>query len=165
VTLLPGRGFCSIPKLKEAAERVENDGRPCYVYQMGDFDPSGLSAMETTRRALQRYAPNAEFIFETLALRPEQLEEMDRVRLEAALRPIKDDDTRAASFRAKYSAWFREHLGIECQCIELDALEPDYLRDLVREAIRRHITDQEIETRRIQAEREAAAIRRKLRLG
>jgi hypothetical protein len=165
VTLLPGRGFCSVTKLKEAAERVQRDGRPCYVYQLGDFDPSGESAMVVTRRTFERYAPDAKFIFETLALKPEQLLEMDRVRLEAALRPIKDKDTRAASFRAKYDAWFREHLGIECQCVELDALEPDYLRDLVRAAIQRHITDDEIETCRIRAEREAATIRRKLRLG
>ena len=163
--LLPVRGFCSVTKLQEAAERAEEDGRPCYVYQLGDFDPSGLSAMETSRNTLRRYAPGANFIFETLAITPAQLEAMERARFEAACRPVKANDTRAASFREQYDVWFREHFGMPCQCVELDALEPDHLRDLVREAIRRHVTDEEIETCRIRAEREAALVRRKLRLG
>ncbi len=54
------RGFASITYLQEAAEQIEADSRPTYVYVLTDFDPSGISIAEKveeelTERAVLRY--------------------------------------------------------------------------------------------------------------
>jgi hypothetical protein len=118
------RGFASITYLQEAAEDIERDGRPTYVYVLTDFDPSGVSIAEKVEEELTARAPYAEIVVERLAVDREQI-----VRWNLPTRPTKASDTRAAKFRQVYGT----------DSVELDAIPPNELRNLVRNAIDSHM--------------------------
>lgn len=44
VPLMPARGYSSLTFLHSAAEDMEDEDRPCHVYHLGDWDPSGQDA-------------------------------------------------------------------------------------------------------------------------
>jgi hypothetical protein len=73
---------------------------------------------------LRELAPDAEIHFERLAVTLEQI-----AHLNLPLRPTKHSDSRAARFEAEYGQG----------SVELDAIHPDALRAIVREAIERHV--------------------------
>jgi hypothetical protein len=118
------RGFASITYLQEAAEDIERDGRPTYVYVLTDFDPSGVSIAEKLEEELTARAPYSEIVVERLAVDREQI-----VRWNLPTRPTKVSDTRAAKFRRIHGT----------DSVELDAIPPDELRNLVRNAIDSHM--------------------------
>jgi hypothetical protein len=118
------RGFASITYLQEAAEDIERDGRPTYVYVLTDFDPSGVSIAEKVGEELTGRAPYSEIIVERLAVDREQID-----RWNLPTRPTKTSDTRAAKFRQVHGT----------DSVELDAIPPDELRNLVRNAIDSHM--------------------------
>ena len=118
------RGFASITYLQEAAEQIEADGRPTYVYVLTDFDPSGVSIAEKVEEELKARAPYSEIIVERLAVDREQID-----RWSLPTRPTKASDARAAKFRRVHGT----------DSVELDAIPPDELRKLVRDAIDSHM--------------------------
>jgi hypothetical protein len=118
------RGFASITYLQEAAEEIEDDGRPTYVYVLTDFDPSGVVIAEKFEDELCTRAPNSEIHVRRLAVNREQME-----RWSLPTRPTKTTDTRSSQFRLKHGT----------ESVELDAIQPDNLRRLVKEAIERAI--------------------------
>ncbi len=118
------RGFASITYLQEAAEDIEADGRPTFVYVLTDFDPSGVSIAEKVEEELKARAPDSEIIVERLAVDREQID-----RWNLPTRPTKASDTRAAKFRRLHGT----------DSVELDAIPPDELRGLVRGAIDGHM--------------------------
>jgi hypothetical protein len=118
------RGFASITYLQEAAEDIELDGRPTYVYVLTDFDPSGVSIAEKVEEELMARAFDSEIIVERLAVDREQID-----RWNLPTRPTKASDTRAAKFRRLHGT----------DSVELDAVPPDELRKLVRDAIDSHM--------------------------
>lgn len=120
VPLMPGRGYASLSFLHSAAEAMEAQRKPCFVYYLGDHDPSGCNAGEVTEARLREFAPAADIAFEWLAVTPEQIETYD-----LPTRPTKTSDSRAAGFGDR--------------SVELDAIPPRALRDLVEAAIERHI--------------------------
>jgi len=118
------RGFASITYLQEAAEDIESDGRPTYVYVLTDFDPSGVSIAEKVEEELKTRAPDSEIVVERLAV--------DRAQIDLwnlPTRPTKASDTRASKFWRVYGT----------DSVELDAIPPDELRKLVRDAIDSHM--------------------------
>ncbi len=118
------RGFASITYLQEAAEDIELDGRPTYVYVLTDFDPSGVSIAEKVEEELKARAPGSEIVVERLAVDRAQID-----RWNLPTRPTKVSDTRAAKFRRLYGT----------DSVELDAIPPDELRALVKDAIDAHM--------------------------
>ena len=118
------RGFASITYLQEAAEDIEFDGRPTYVYVLTDFDPSGVSIAEKVEEELMTRAFDSEIIVKRLAVDREQID-----RWNLPTRPTKASDTRAAKFRRLHGT----------DSVELDAVPPDELRKLVRDAIDIHM--------------------------
>jgi hypothetical protein len=118
------RGFASITYLQEAAEQIEADGRPTYVYVLTDFDPSGVSIAEKVEEELTQRAPFSDITVERLAVHREQIE-----RWNLPTRPTKTSDTRARRFRQIHGT----------DSVELDAIPPDELRRLVRDAIDSHM--------------------------
>jgi hypothetical protein len=68
VPLYVARGFSSLTYLAEAAQDIEDCGRPVYIYHLGDHDPSGRAAGAHIERTLRELAPNAEIHFERLAV-------------------------------------------------------------------------------------------------
>jgi len=120
VPLMVARGYASLSFLHGAAEHIGTLDVPAYIYHLGDFDPSGVNAGEKIEETLRELAPDAEIHFERIAVTPEQIR-----RWHLPTRPTKTTDSRAARFGTS--------------SVELDAIEPDRLRGLVREAIERHL--------------------------
>ncbi len=120
VPLMVARGFSSLSYLYSAAEAIKAAGKKTYIYHLGDFDPSGVCAARTIERELRHFAPEAEIHFERLAVTPQQIKAW-----KLPTRPTKSTDSRAGSF-GKVS-------------VELDAIPPDNLRQLVDEAIEQHV--------------------------
>jgi hypothetical protein len=141
------RGFSSVTYLQIAAEEIKEIGRHTNVYVLTDFDPSGLSIAATVERELKRRAVlhGACLVdVERLAVTREQI---DRYRLPT--RPTKTTDARARTFAEEHGT----------DSVELDAIEPDTLRQLVYERIERHMDPWRLEQLKMveQEEREALA--------
>jgi hypothetical protein len=120
VPLMVARGYASLSFLHTAAEYIDELNVPTFIYHLGDFDPSGVNAGEKIEETLREMAPAAEIHFERVAVTPEQI-----ARWDLPTRPTKTTDSRAKGFGAV--------------SVELDAIEPRQLRDLVRSAIERHL--------------------------
>lgn len=123
------KGFASVTYLQSAADDINDDARPTYIYLLTDFDPSGLSIADTVERELtERTYGNVKV--ERLAVTPYQIAEYD-----LPTRPTKTIDKRAKDFIEEYGTG----------SVELDALPPDALRTLVRDAIELHMDGEQLE--------------------
>jgi hypothetical protein len=120
VPLMVARGYASLSFLHEAAEYIATLEVPAYIYHLGDYDPSGQDAARAIEKTLREMAPEAEIHFERLAVIPAQI-----ARWLLPSRPTKASDTRAKGFGEV--------------SVELDAIPPGRLRDLVQKAIERHL--------------------------
>jgi hypothetical protein len=120
VPLMVTRGYPSISYVYDAAATITEVDKPTIIYYLGDHDPSGVDIPRNVEARLREFAPDADITFERLAVTPEQIVEYD---LET--RPTKTSDTRAWSF--------------DGESVEVDAIDPEDLRSLVRGAIESHI--------------------------
>ncbi len=123
------RGFASVSYLQSAAEDSRADGRAVFVYVLTDLDPSGVDIARTIAQELPRRAHPVPVTVSRLAVTPEQVE-----RLELPSRPNKKSDTRAKRFEARYGT----------DSVELDAIPPGLLRQMVSDAIARHAEPEEL---------------------
>jgi hypothetical protein len=139
VGLHVARGFASESFLSSSAEQIMEIGKPTYIYQLGDHDPSGVAAAESIEAGLYRLAPDADITFERLAVTPDQITGLD-----LPTRPTKSSDPRERAFTRKYGHG----------SVELDAIHPDTLRQLVREAIEQHIDQHALQITRVTEESE-----------
>jgi hypothetical protein len=139
VLLMVARGYASLWFLHTAAEYINELIVPSYIYHLGDFDPSGVNAGEKIEETLQELAPDAEIYFERIAVTPEQIEEWG-----LPTRPTKTSDTRSKGFGAI--------------SVELDAIEPNRLRQLVQEAIVVHLPAAQFEVLKAAEESEREII-------
>jgi hypothetical protein len=126
VPLMVARGYASLSFLHSAAEYIGEIDVPTYIYHLGDFDPSGVNAGEKIEQTLKEMAPHAEIHFKRIAVTPWQIENFD-----LPTRPTKTTDTRSKGFGSI--------------SVELDAIEPDLLRSLVRDHIERHLPARQFE--------------------
>ncbi len=124
VPLMVARGYASLSFLHTAAEYIAEIDVPTYIYHLGDFDPSGVNAGEKIEQTLKEMAPDADITFERLAVTPEQIKTWN-----LPTRPTKTSDSRARGFGDI--------------SVELDAIAPQDLRELVRDAIERHLPPEE----------------------
>lgn len=120
VPLYVSRGYASASYLHAAAGEIASHGVPVYIYLLSDYDPSGVNLSEQVERRLRQFAPKAEIIFERVAVTPGQI-----ALYNLPTRPTKRTDSRAASF------------GDES--VELDAIAPADLREMVEDAIVGHV--------------------------
>jgi hypothetical protein len=125
VGFLSLHGYSSATSAHDVAEMSVEDPRPLIVYYIGDWDPSGLhmSAVDLPRR-LERYGGKAEVVRIALSRN-----DVDFGRLPWFAADDKRKDPR--------HGWFVEEYGRRCW--ELDALNPNTLRDRVEQRIRRLI--------------------------
>jgi hypothetical protein len=72
VPLMVARGYSSETFAYNAAEAMRETGKPCYVYYVGDFDPSGWQMARSLKQKLTEFG--APVVFERLAVNPEQLQ-------------------------------------------------------------------------------------------
>jgi hypothetical protein len=123
-TLMVNRGYSSFSAMYESAQRIQGlndvapDGDPTIILYLGDHDPSGQDMVRDIGDRLDRFDCPADI--RAIALTKAQIE---RYRLPP--QPAKTTD-------ARYSAYALEHGdGVW----ELDALPPDVLAGLVRNAL------------------------------
>src|SRR5215468_5964861 len=120
VPLMVARGYASLSFLYSAAEYINDLDVPTYIYHFGDFDPSGVNAGEKIEETLKEMAPGADIHFERCAVTEAQI-----AALNLPTRPTKATDTRAKNFGSI--------------SVELDAIEPNRLRQLVQQQIELHL--------------------------
>jgi hypothetical protein len=70
VPLMVARGYASLSFLHTAAEHIGTLDVPAYIYHLGDFDPSGVNAGEKIEETLRELAPDADIVFERIAVTP-----------------------------------------------------------------------------------------------
>lgn len=126
VPVLELAGFSSQTYCDDVAADVRADGRRSALLYAGDFDPSGVVIDEDFRERVGEFD-----LYERVALNEDQVREFD-------LPPQmgKATDTRASAFVEKYGRLIQ---------VELDALPPDALRSLFREAIDRYWSEERYE--------------------
>jgi hypothetical protein len=144
VPLMVARGYASLSFLHSAAEQINDLVVPAYIYHLGDFDPSGINAGEKIEETLRELAPDADIHFERLAVTPAQITTWS-----LPTRPTKQSDTRSKGFG-----------NIS---VELDAIDPNDLRDLVQRAIERHLPPEQFEILKAAEESERDLLRTSVR--
>lgn len=132
VPLMVTRGYPSLSFLHGAAEAIEYEDKPVYLYYFGDHDPSGVDIPRKVEADLREFAPDTEIHFECVAVIPEQIDAWD-----LPTRPTKKTDSRSRNF--------------EGESVEVDAIPPADLRQLVHDCIEQHIDPHALaETKRIE---------------
>jgi hypothetical protein len=121
VPLMVSRGYASKSFLNDAAKYIANCDAPTFLYHLGDYDPSGVNAGEKIEETIRQLAPDADVEFERVAVTTDQIADWN-----LPTRPVKAGDTRAQRFGSD-------------ECVELDAIDPNNLRNIVEEAILRHL--------------------------
>jgi hypothetical protein len=125
--LLAARGYSSATLFYEIAkERIcpaLEAGQDVVVLHLGDHDPSGLDMTRDLRDRLSLYARQGVDVWR-VALNMDQV-----AAFQPPPNPAKESDKRFDAYRREYGD----------QCWELDALPPEELARLTREAIEEHI--------------------------
>jgi hypothetical protein len=128
VPLMVSRGMPSLTFLHGSALAIKNAaerGKRSYIYQFGDHDPSGVLIPKTIERRLDEMCEHFDCPAPTVKRVALTEKQIKRYRLPT--RPTKLDGNRHAA-------------GFVGRSVELDALPPHVLRNLVRETIERHIS-------------------------
>jgi hypothetical protein len=138
VPLMVCRGYSSLSFLYSAAEAIAEIGKPAHIYYFGDYDPSGVDISRVVEKELRGFAPDAEIHFNRMAVTSEQIATWN-----LPTRPTKKKDSRSKKFGAN--------------SVELDAIPPAILREMVTSCITQHINTEAYNRMLIveQAERES----------
>lgn len=121
VPLMVARGFASETFIHRAAETIRAVDRPAYLYHFGDLDPSGVKAAEAIERRLREFASDVPIIFQRAAVTHAQVQEWNL--------PGRPTKTRGNSHA----------VGWHGDSVELDAIPPRLLRQIVDDVIVRHL--------------------------
>lgn len=124
------RGYSSETFAYSVAEDIAATTKKTYIYQLGDHDPSGVDAWRSFEARVRGFSPDADVVFERLAVTPEQIIEHN-----LPTRPTKTTDTRARGFTG--------------ESVEVDAIPAPTLRRIVEDAITRHIDPEALRLTRI----------------
>lgn len=120
VPLMVTRGYPSLSFLYSAAEHFRACQKPVYLYYFGDYDPSGVDIPRAVEKTLRDFAPHVELHFSVVAVTPGQIENCH-----LPTRPTKNTDSRSKRFKG--------------ESVEVDAIPPAELRDLVSLCITQHV--------------------------
>ena len=127
VPLMVSRGYSSLTFLHTAAEAIReahSSGKRVVLYHCGDYDPSGQDAARAIRDTLGDMA-QVPFEFEQLAVTPAQIDLFG-----LPTRPTKKTDSRAKNWVGG--------------SVELDAIDPATLQELVANALDQHLDQQKL---------------------
>jgi hypothetical protein len=122
VPLMIGKGFSSLSYNREVAKEIIHASKPAHIFYFGDYDKSGFDIENSIRSDVLEFAKGAEVHWERVAIVKPQIRT-----LKLPTRPPKPHDLKDKQGR------------FEKGCVELDALPPSILRQMVKECIERHI--------------------------
>jgi hypothetical protein len=140
VPVVVARGFSSTSYVKQCADRINANllaaKQLTRVLYFGDFDPSGWEMPEAMQRKLvdQMGVCPVSLNIERCALLPQQIKDHE---LPENPEAMKEGDSRTAKFLQLF--------GWNVSPVELDALHPEVLQEIVREAIFRNLSMDEFE--------------------
>lgn len=126
VRLAPCRGYPSLTFLWEGAVHLKDIGEEIHIIYFGDFDPTGLDIPRHVESMLKRFGLN--ITFTRIALTQKQIEAFNLPPM-----PAKHTDSRAAKFITQHG---------ETSAVELDALEPNILQDMIQSSINQYFDEQ-----------------------
>ncbi len=141
------RGYCSESFAHTVAESILATDKLTFIYQLGDHDPSGLDAWRDFQRKVAEFLAEGSYhgrslaVFERLAVTDLQIADLN-----LPTRPTKATDARAKNF-----------IG---GSVEVDAIPAPVLRDLVSDAITRHIDFESYRLTRIAEDSERDVLQR-----
>lgn len=122
-TLQVNRGYSSASAMRAAAQRFrKHRDHTCIIGYLGDHDPSGEDMVRDVADRLRLFG--AEVMVMKLAIDSEDIERYD-----LPPQPVKASDARAAAFRLAHGD----------DCVELDALRPDVLKERIENFITDHL--------------------------
>jgi len=127
LTMMVNRGYSSQSAMKESAERLEyaaGTGKERVILYIGDQDPSGEDMVRDVGDRLELLSNQAGAEVIKLAITEEQVETY-----QPPPNPAKMSDSRAAGFVARFGT----------SSYEADALPPDVLAQVVRDAVTDYI--------------------------
>lgn len=122
------RGFASLSSLHDAAEDFRHhieDGREVHILYFGDHDPSGVLVDATIRRNMAKLF-NIEVDLQRVTVKPDHIRQFS-----LPTRPTKRGSSHSKDF-----------VG---ESVEIDAMEPDTIKELVAQSIERFIDPRELE--------------------
>lgn len=125
VKLMVNRGYSSCSAMKDAFDRMDGCEKFVRILYVGDHDPSGLDMIRDIRDRLDEFGLPA-FAVDHIALTWDQIEEYS-----PPPNPAKISDPRAG--------WYISEYGEESW--ELDALRPEVLEGIVRDAVEAHVDE------------------------
>jgi hypothetical protein len=119
VTLMVNRGYSSASAMYEASKRFIRADRPSHLFYLGDHDPSGEDMVRDVRDRLERFGVQ-DLTVQKIAITMAQVGKYN-----PPPNPAKMSDSRARAYVEKYGqvSW------------EVDALPPDVLAQIVRDAL------------------------------
>jgi hypothetical protein len=125
VPLFPTMGYSGHSFLWRAAKRIRAGRKQTVVLQVGDHDSSGLQMVHAAERKLRELVVNVPIEFKRVAVLPEHIATYGLL-----TRPPKASDKRK---------------GFEVdEAVEIDAMEPDTVRTLLRRALRPYMPDRRL---------------------
>ncbi len=128
VTYVASRGFPSLTIRYQSAMDFRRIGKPVTIFYFGDHDASGRKISDNLQEELRQHGADVTVL--RLALEPQQI-----ISYRLPTRPGKTTDSRHAGFTREYGD----------ASVELDALPPNVLGDIVRGSIRSRINWEEWE--------------------
>ncbi|MDQ2880489.1 MAG: hypothetical protein M3Y48_04295 [Actinomycetota bacterium] len=145
VPLYPCKGQSSVTFAYEAAQQYKHDHRPVSIYYVGDHDPAGLEIEAQLGMKLRKHSGRDDLTLRRLACTPEQVARFD----------LPGTQPKKSSYRDPISGL---HVPWSGQAVEVEALEPNYLRGLVEDAITSHIDPHELALHRMVEDQERAGL-------
>jgi hypothetical protein len=142
------RGFSSLTYLQEAAEDINLEYRPVYVYVLTDFDPYGRNIADRVEEELTQRCFDADIHVERIAVTADQIQQYS-----LPTRPTKRSRRKGVT---RYEA---SHGAVS---VELDAFPPNALRGIVQERIERHMDPWRLEQMRMVEQEERQGLARLL---
>jgi hypothetical protein len=134
--LMAAHGFSSKAFLYGAAGAIAATGKPTTIYYIGDYDPSGVVARNDVRDRLARYLDrwfgdfSESLAFVPLAVTRQQIRE-----LRLPTKPAKI----AKNTHATAIGW-----NSADGTVEAEAIEPAYLRSILRDALESHVDREQL---------------------
>lgn len=118
VTYVASRGFPSLTIRYQSAQDFKRLGKPVTIFYFGDHDASGRKISDNLEEELRQHGADVTVL--RMALEPQQI-----YQYRLPTRPGKKTDTRHAAFAKEFGD----------ASVELDAMPPDVLADIVRRSI------------------------------